>query len=46
MTGRSIALFALVAQRETGGAWPVRQEVAERRGWPFVGPGVIGRAHA
>jgi small multidrug resistance family-3 protein len=41
MTGRSIALFALAALLEIGGAWLVWQGVKEHRGWLFVGLGVI-----
>ena len=41
MTGRSIALFALAALLEIGGAWLVWQGVKEHRGWVFVGLGVI-----
>ena len=38
---RSIALFALAAVAEIGGAWLVWQGVREHRGWLFVGAGVI-----
>ncbi|HSP59505.1 MAG TPA: YnfA family protein [Ornithinimicrobium sp.] len=41
MTGRSIALFALAALLEIGGAWLVWQGVKEHRGWLFVGVGVV-----
>ena len=41
MTGRSIALFALAALLEIGGAWLVWQGVKEQRGWLFVGLGCI-----
>lgn len=41
MTGRSIALFALAALLEIGGAWLVWQGVRESRGWLFLGLGVI-----
>ena len=41
MTGRSIALFALAALLEIGGAWLVWQGVKEHRGWLFVGLGVV-----
>ncbi|WP_289017671.1 YnfA family protein [uncultured Ornithinimicrobium sp.] len=42
MTGRSIALFALAALLEIGGAWLVWQGIKEHRGWLFVGIGVVG----
>ena len=41
MTGRSIALFALAALLEIGGAWMVWQGIKEQRGWLFVGLGAI-----
>lgn len=41
MTGRSIALFALAALLEIGGAWLVWQGIKEHRGWLFVGIGVV-----
>ncbi len=41
MTGRSIALFALAALLEIGGAWLVWQGVKEHRGWVVIGAGVI-----
>lgn len=41
MTGRSVALFALAALLEIGGAWLVWQGVKEHRGWVFVGLGVV-----
>ncbi|MGC5585366.1 YnfA family protein [Ornithinimicrobium sp. W1679] len=41
MTGRSIALFALAALLEIGGAWLVWQGIKEHRGWLFVGVGVV-----
>lgn len=41
MTGRSIALFALAALLEIGGAWLVWQGLREHRGLLWVGGGVI-----
>lgn len=41
MTGRSVALFALAAFLEIGGAWLVWQGVKEHRGWLFLGLGFI-----
>lgn len=41
MTGRSIALFALAALLELGGAWLVWQGLREHRGLLWVGGGVI-----
>lgn len=38
---RSIALFALAAVAEIGGAWLVWQGIREHRGWAWVGAGVI-----
>jgi small multidrug resistance family-3 protein len=38
---RSLALFALAALTEIGGAWLVWQGVREHRGWVFVGAGVV-----
>ncbi|HEV7628665.1 MAG TPA: YnfA family protein [Streptomyces sp.] len=38
---RSIALFALAALMEIGGAWLIWQGVREHRGWVWVGGGVI-----
>lgn len=38
---RAIALFALAALAEIGGAWLVWQAVREHRGWWFAGVGVI-----
>jgi small multidrug resistance family-3 protein len=37
---RSIALFALAALLEIGGAWLVWQGVREHRGWGWIGAGV------
>ena len=41
MSGRSVALFALAAVLEIGGAWLVWQGIKEQRGWIFLGLGVI-----
>ncbi|MGZ3142317.1 YnfA family protein [Lentzea chajnantorensis] len=38
---RSVALFALAALLEIGGAWLVWQGVREDRGWSWIGGGVI-----
>ncbi|MDQ4503416.1 YnfA family protein [Sinomonas sp. ASV322] len=38
---RSIALFALAAVLEIGGAWLVWQGVREHRGWVWIGAGAI-----
>lgn len=38
---RSIALFAVAALFEIGGAWLVWQGVREHRGWIWIGVGVI-----
>ena len=38
---RSIALFALAAVTEIGGAWLIWQGVREHRGWAWIGAGVI-----
>lgn len=41
LVARSIALFAVAAVLEIGGAWLVWQGVREHRGWPWAGVGVI-----
>jgi small multidrug resistance family-3 protein len=41
LVARSIALFALAAVLEIGGAWLVWQGVREHRGWLWAGVGVI-----
>ena len=41
LVARSIALFALAALMEIGGAWLVWQGVREHRGWIWIGTGVI-----
>jgi small multidrug resistance family-3 protein len=41
VTARSIALFALAAVLEIGGAWLVWQGLREHRGWAWVGAGVV-----
>jgi small multidrug resistance family-3 protein len=38
---KSIALFALAAMFEIGGAWLVWQGIREQRGWMWAGLGVI-----
>ena len=38
---KSLALFALAAVAEIGGAWLVWQGVREHRGWLWVGAGFI-----
>ena len=38
---RSVALFALAALTEIGGAWLVWQGVREHRGWAWIGAGVV-----
>ena len=40
-TLRSVALFIAAAIAEIGGAWLVWQGVRERRGWIWIGAGVI-----
>lgn len=41
LTARSIALFALAALFEIGGAWLIWQGVRGHRGWAWIGSGVI-----
>ncbi|MFI2372694.1 YnfA family protein [Streptomyces sp. NPDC018833] len=41
LVARSIALFAVAAILEIGGAWLVWQGVREHRGWLWAGAGVI-----
>ncbi|NKZ07840.1 YnfA family protein [Actinomadura latina] len=41
LVARSIALFAVAAVLEIGGAWLVWQGVREHRGWIWAGAGVI-----
>ncbi|MBT2364212.1 YnfA family protein [Streptomyces sp. ISL-10] len=41
LVARSIALFAVAAIFEIGGAWLVWQGVREHRGWIWAGAGVI-----
>lgn len=41
LVARSVALFALAAILEIGGAWLVWQGVREHRGWIWVGGGAI-----
>ncbi len=38
---RSVALFAVAALFEIGGAWLVWQGVREHKGWVWIGAGVI-----
>lgn len=38
---RSVALFALAALTEIGGAWLVWRGVREHRGWAWIGAGVV-----
>jgi small multidrug resistance family-3 protein len=38
---RSIALFALAAALEIGGAWLVWQGLRDHRGWLWVGAGMV-----
>ncbi|QGV79486.1 YnfA family protein [Streptomyces ficellus] len=38
---RSVALFAVAALFEIGGAWLVWQGLREHRGWVWIGAGVI-----
>jgi small multidrug resistance family-3 protein len=44
VTARSIALFALAAVLEIGGAWLVWQGLREHRGWAWVGAGMVALA--
>jgi small multidrug resistance family-3 protein len=44
VTIRSIALFALAALLEIGGAWLVWQGLREHRGWLWVGIGMVSLA--
>jgi small multidrug resistance family-3 protein len=41
---RTIALFALAAVAEIGGAWLVRQGVREHRGVAWIGAGIVALA--
>ncbi|MFH9610779.1 YnfA family protein [Streptomyces sp. NPDC017448] len=41
LVARSLALFAVAALFEIGGAWLVWQGVREHRGWIWIGAGVI-----
>ncbi|MFE6227150.1 YnfA family protein [Streptomyces sp. NPDC057854] len=38
---RSVALFAVAALFEIGGAWLVWQGIREHKGWVWIGAGVI-----
>ena len=40
LVARSVALFAVAALLEIGGAWLVWQGIREHRGWIWVGAGV------
>lgn len=41
LVARSLALFAVAALFEIGGAWLVWQGLREHRGWVWIGAGVI-----
>lgn len=41
LVARSVALFAVAALFEIGGAWLVWQGLREHRGWIWIGAGVI-----
>ncbi|QUW85693.1 YnfA family protein (plasmid) [Streptomyces mirabilis] len=41
LVARSIALFAVAALFEIGGAWLVWQGIREHKGWIWIGAGVI-----
>ncbi|MFC8914170.1 YnfA family protein [Streptomyces sp. WAC05374] len=41
LVARSVALFAVAALLEIGGAWLVWQGIREHRGWIWVGAGVV-----
>lgn len=41
LVARSIALFAVAALFEIGGAWLVWQGIREHRGWIWIGAGII-----
>ncbi|NBE50283.1 YnfA family protein [Streptomyces boluensis] len=41
LVARSVALFAVAALFEIGGAWLVWQGVREHKGWIWIGAGVI-----
>jgi small multidrug resistance family-3 protein len=41
LVARSVALFAVAALFEIGGAWLVWQGVREHRGWLWIGAGVV-----
>ncbi len=41
IVARSVALFAVAALFEIGGAWLVWQGVREHKGWIWIGAGVI-----
>jgi small multidrug resistance family-3 protein len=41
LVGRSLALFAVAALFEIGGAWLVWQGIREHKGWIWIGAGVI-----
>jgi small multidrug resistance family-3 protein len=38
---RSVALFAVAAVLEIGGAWLIWQGIREHRGWAWIGAGAI-----
>ncbi|MCX5169936.1 YnfA family protein [Streptomyces antibioticus] len=41
VVARSVALFAVAALFEIGGAWLVWQGIREHRGWVWIGAGVV-----
>jgi small multidrug resistance family-3 protein len=41
LVARSVALFAVAALFEIGGAWLVWQGIREHKGWIWIGAGVI-----
>ncbi|MET9861580.1 YnfA family protein [Streptomyces smyrnaeus] len=41
IVARSVALFAVAALFEIGGAWLVWQGIREHKGWIWIGAGVI-----
>ncbi|MBO7935119.1 MULTISPECIES: YnfA family protein [Streptomyces] len=41
VVARSVALFAVAALFEIGGAWLVWQGIREHKGWVWIGAGVV-----
>ncbi|MEU3277729.1 YnfA family protein [Streptomyces antibioticus] len=41
VVARSVALFAVAALFEVGGAWLVWQGIREHKGWVWIGAGVV-----